>query len=123
VLSRIWEQQGRSRRCSIRTVDLGRVSELQPDCGESQTYSTELTELVRKIEKGDELTPHLSRAVDTAFVSTQERAALKPHQRDQDRDRMLADWGIHHLHLSSMLEGDGFNQRDNPCPVRRVSAR
>jgi hypothetical protein len=46
--------------------------------------------------------------VDTAFLSAQERAALPQHQREKDLDRMLADWGIHHLHLSNELETDGF---------------
>src|SRR5665213_2212108 len=75
---------------------------------EAQTFSAEIAELVRKTEAGEDLTPHLSRAVDTAFLSAQERAALPQHQREKDLDRMLADWGIHHLHLSNELEADGF---------------
>ena len=42
----------------------------------AQTFSAAIDELVRKMEAGEDLNPHLSRAVDTAFLSTQERAAL-----------------------------------------------
>ena len=77
----------------------------------AQAHAAELAERVRKIEAGEDLEPHLSRAVETAFLSTQDKAALKSRQRDQDRDRMLADWGIRHLHLSSFLEPDGFVKR------------
>jgi len=75
---------------------------------EAQTFSAEIAELVRKIEAGEDLTPHLSRRVATAFLSVQERSALPQHEREKDLDRMLADWGIHHLHLSNNLEADGF---------------
>lgn len=29
----------------------------------------------------------------------------------EDRDLMVADWGIHHLHLSSEIDSDGFVKR------------
>jgi hypothetical protein len=80
---------------------------------EAQTFSAEIAELVRKMEAGEDLKPHLSRAVDTAFLSVQERAAFPQHQREKDLDRMLADWGIHHLHLSNVVEADGFVTRGN----------
>ena len=78
---------------------------------EAQTFSAEIAELVRKIEAGEDLTPHLSERVGTAFLSLQERAALPQHEREKDLDRMLADWGIHHLHLSNQLKPNGFVQR------------
>lgn len=81
---------------------------------EAQTFSGDIAELVRKIEVGEDLKPHLSRAVDTAFLSTAAHlAALPQHRRERDLDRMLADWGIHHLHLSNVVEADGFVERDN----------
>jgi hypothetical protein len=80
---------------------------------EAQTFSAEIAELVRKIEAGEDLTPHLSERVDTAFLSVQERAALPWHEREKDLDRMLADWRIHHLHLSNALKTNGFVQRGN----------
>jgi hypothetical protein len=80
---------------------------------EAQNWSSEIAELVGKMEVGGDLKPHLSRSVGTAFLATRERAALPKHQREQDLDRMLADWGIHHLHLSGALEADGFVKRGN----------
>ena len=29
------------------------------------------------------------------------------HQKN-DRDLLIADWGIHHLHFSTQIESDGF---------------
>src|SRR5665213_3062667 len=97
----------RGRHPSARPRTVYRSRELLASA-EAQTFSAEIAELVRKTEAGEDLTPHLSRAVDTAFLSAQERAALPQHQREKDLDRMLADWGIHHLHLSNELEADGF---------------
>lgn len=37
---------------------------------EARTFQAEIDELVRKMEAGEDLKPHLSRAVDTAFLST-----------------------------------------------------
>lgn len=51
-----------------------------------------------KIEKGIDLRPHLSRKI----------ADL-----DYDDD-LLNDWDIHHLHLGTTLDGDGFVQRTGP---------
>jgi hypothetical protein len=78
---------------------------------EAKLYSTEIAELVRKIEAGEDLKPHLSKAVEKAYMSSQDRASLPPHKRDQDRDRMLADWGVHHLHLSAVVEPGGYTER------------
>ncbi len=51
---------------------------------EAARYREELDALVKMIERGDDLAPHLSRQA----------------QRIDRRDRMLADWGIQHLHFS-----------------------
>ena len=80
---------------------------------EAQPFQAQLDELVRKMQAGEELKPHLSRAVDAAFLSTQDRASLPRSQCERDLDRMLADWGIHHLHLSNVVEPDGFMKRGN----------
>ena len=64
--------------------------------------------LVKAIEDGADLTPHLSRAVGVALVPTAQQA--EKHRR-KDRDLLIADWGIHHLHLSTTVESDGFATR------------
>ena len=56
-----------------------------------------LDELIGKIEAGQDLTPHLSEKVGTAHDP--DFPAKKMHQRD-DRDLLLADWGVYHLHLA-----------------------
>lgn len=66
-------------------------------------HATALTALIEKIEAGDDLTPHLSRAV---------KFAHDPKGR-RDKDRLIADWGLHHLHLSGTVEADGFVERDD----------
>lgn len=48
----------------------------------------------QKLTAGQDVTPHLSRAVHRL-----------------GRDPLLADWGIHHLHLSTTLDPDGFAER------------
>jgi len=80
---------------------------------EAQTFSTEIAELVRKMEAGEGLKPHLSENVDTAFLSVRERAALPQHKQEKNLDRMLADWGVYHLHLSNQLKPNGFVRRGN----------
>jgi hypothetical protein len=63
--------------------------------------------IVSKIKAGKDLTPHLSRGVKIAH-QPQAPAALK---KRRDRDLLIADWGIHHLHLTTKLESDGFVKR------------
>lgn len=66
-------------------------------------------DLERKIHAGAELTPHLSRGVATAYVPHAFRPAQA--QRRRDLDLLVAEWSIHHLHLSTTLEIDGFVAR------------
>jgi len=55
-------------------------------------------ELLRKLEHGEDVTPHLSRSV----------------LRDADyHDGLLDDWGMHHFHLGTSLEADGMVARTN----------
>ena len=64
-------------------------------------------ELVRrKIEVGEDLRPHLSRG----FMN------LDSH------DMLLNDWGIHHLHLGTEMEPDGFVTRTGPVLFVRFAA-
>lgn len=77
----------------------------------AQQYSSELAELELKMTAGEDLTPHLSERVETAYMSEQQRSGAPRRRRDADRDRMLAAWGIHHLHLSRAPGQGGFNAR------------
>jgi hypothetical protein len=60
----------------------------------ASTHRAALDAIEHATRNGDDLTPHLSRAV-----------------RRLGRDLLLADWGIHHLHLSTSLDPDGFVSR------------
>ena len=54
-------------------------------------HKAALDAIIEKIEAGDDLGPHLSTAAET----------------DRGRDRMLADFGAHHLHLATTMEPGG----------------
>jgi hypothetical protein len=61
--------------------------------------------LRKKIEAGEELRPHLSRGL--ADLDSQ--------------DMLLNDWGIHHLHLGTKIEADGFVERSGPVLFARFT--
>ncbi len=62
--------------------------------------------IVSKIESGEDLTPHLSRGTKTAYATTGQSRRGRP-----DLDRLIADWDIHHLHLATTLDSDGYVTR------------
>lgn len=98
----------RSRFIPARPRDVHLAAELlaSPKYTEHRSAADELE---RKVRAGEDLTPHLSRAVATAYVPRASRPT-KPHRR-ADLDLLVAEWGIHHLHLSSTMAGDGFVER------------
>lgn len=65
-----------------------------------------------KIEAGEPLTPHLSRGVRIGYEAA--RHGPKGLRRRRDLDLLLADWGVHHLHLSTKVTDDGFVERTGP---------
>jgi hypothetical protein len=51
---------------------------------------------------------------------------MRPHQgKEIDdplyKDALLSDWGIHHLHLGTVLDPDGFIKRTKPVLFTRVT--
>jgi hypothetical protein len=77
----------RPRRCH-RSAELA----ASPKAVEHQAA---LDEITAKIGAGEDLTPHLSKGVANPVKD----------------DLMIADWRIHHLHLSTAIGGDGFVKR------------
>lgn len=75
-------------------------------------YATAYDAILAKIERGEPLTPHLSRGI--RFGYEEGRQKPKDLKRRRDLDLLLADWGIHHLHLSTALSEDGFVVRTGP---------
>ncbi|MEQ1697246.1 MAG: hypothetical protein ABL901_15540 [Hyphomicrobiaceae bacterium] len=65
--------------------------------------------LIADIEAGNDLKQYLSRGVKVAA----QVPGVKLGRR-QDLDLMLTEWGVHHLHISSQVESDGFVKRDGP---------
>jgi len=65
-----------------------------------------LDAIVATLRSGGDVTPHLSRSVTQGFTSRR--------RRRNHLDLMLNDWGVHHLHLSTVPEADGFVVRTGP---------
>jgi hypothetical protein len=62
-----------------------------------------LDSIVAKIEAGEDINSHLSNVV---------QRVPRPQKSGQSRrDLLLSEWGIHHLHLSEEMTGDGFVKR------------
>jgi hypothetical protein len=64
--------------------------------------------ITAKIEGGEDLTPHLSKDIWTVYIPAAKRRA---GGRRADLDRLTAEWGIHHLHLSLDIRSNGFVTR------------
>jgi hypothetical protein len=61
--------------------------------------------LIAKLEAGEDVNAYLSGSVQR--IPRSRRGHLAP------RDQLLSEWGIHHLHLSDQVAGDGFVRRTN----------
>lgn len=76
----------------------------------SSVYGGPLAAIRSKLVAGEDITSHLSTRIRHAFEPGNEPTTI--HRR-ADRDLLLSDWGIHHLHLSTdpHPEAPGFNAR------------
>jgi hypothetical protein len=77
-----------------------------------QRYQPALQRIVGLLETGQEVSQHLSRSVTIAYQPKPEK--LKSLGKYRDLDLLLNDWGVHHLHLSTELDSDGFVKRTKP---------
>ncbi len=87
-----------------RTVHKSRAFEQNPLTAQR---ASDLALLIADIEKGQNLTKYLSRDVVRAAVKV-------PGGKRTDLDLLMNVWGVHHLHISSTVEADGFVKRDDP---------
>jgi hypothetical protein len=62
-----------------------------------------LETIIKMIETGADLTPQLSKKATIAHIPGANRK--QPGRRD-DRDLLLAEWGVHHLHLATEHAND-----------------
>jgi hypothetical protein len=69
----------------------------------------ELAQIIGDIEQGRDLTRYLSEDVLRAVVGVPGRRGRRP-----DLDLMLNDWAVHHLHLSTKMQSNGFVVRSGP---------
>lgn len=71
-------------------------------------YQDPLTAITQDISGGNPLNKYLSRGIKIAAARPGNNPALP---RRRDLDLLLNRWGIHHLHLSTNIEQDGFVTR------------
>jgi hypothetical protein len=69
--------------------------------------SDTIEQIVRDIEYGSDLTKYLSRRVRFGFALPR-KSDKKDLYNLQYLDLLLNEWEIHHLHISTTLEADGF---------------
>jgi len=65
--------------------------------------------IVVEIETGEDLTPRLSKRIEQRYIPSAKRQSSRNLRHDLDL--LLADWRIHHLHISGSHESDGFVKR------------
>jgi hypothetical protein len=69
--------------------------------------------MIAEIEQGIDLTKYLSRRVRVGFELPKD-STKKKLGKLQHLDLLLNEWRIHHLHLASTVEADGFVGRNDP---------
>jgi hypothetical protein len=72
-------------------------------------HAADFAVIIDDIERGHDLTRYISRGIKNVVSS-----ATKSLKERRDLDLMLNDWNVHHLHISTVLEPDGFVKRDGP---------
>lgn len=70
------------------------------------SQTPDLIALCSKIEGGSNLNPHLSKRIKNLINPKKKSVNSRP-----DIDHLLNIWGIHHLHISQEIGGDGFARR------------
>lgn len=99
---RVW--RGRFVQPRPRTVH--RSAELEKS-SKSDEHADALAAIESKIVKGEDLNPHLSSRISLPVGGD----GSDPLTTRSDRDLLLAEWGIHHLHLSTKMGKGGFTKR------------
>jgi hypothetical protein len=77
-----------------------------------------VAQIQRDLRIGFDVRPYLSRLVLVGYDGvrrTKQKVANKQKLAElRDLDLLLNDWGVHHLHLSTIMEPDGFVERTGP---------
>lgn len=79
-----------------------------------QNSLSEIEKLFDEVRNGENLAPRLSRQIEIGFCLPK-KGKSKPLSVSNrpDLDLLLNDWNIHHLHISSEVQPDGFVRRGN----------
>ena len=99
---RVW--RGRFLQPRPRTVH--RSAELKRR-SKSEEHFKALAAIEAKIAKGEDLNLHLSTRISMPVGGD----AADPLAKRSDRDLLVAEWDVHHLHLSTEMETNGFTKR------------
>jgi hypothetical protein len=75
-------------------------------------YEPALRRILDEVNAGEDLTPRLSGRVHTAHLPESASRGRPRHERE-DRDLLLADWGLHHLHLGSRWRKGRYTRTDD----------
>lgn len=89
-----------------RTVHKAAALSVNP-LASDPAYKPALEQIISSIEAGDDLTRYISKGITHIYHMPSGRHL----------DLLLNDWGIHHLHLSTTVEPDGFVRRTKPLLV------
>src|ERR1700737_2172736 len=102
-------------------------------------YQADADALVNKIKAGEKIKPHLSKGIECVYAKSDplnniNSIGISGHtlvgnfarlnKNRADLDLMVNQWDIHHLHISSVLDPEGFVRRDRqegkdePCRAR-----
>lgn len=68
-----------------------------------KTYETAINKIALYFEQGLNIYPFLSKTVKNIYLPNK--------RKDKDKDMLLNDWGIHHLHLGELKDGSEFVER------------
>jgi len=88
-------QISRNRRRVFRSRELLRSSA-------ARRHVRAIAEISRRLEAGGDLSRYLSKGAEIVY-----RGPDGTGRPDGDKDRLLAEWGVHHLHLGTGLDRSG----------------
>lgn len=101
----------RARFVPARPRQVHESRELQQHPRRGQ-HEPALRRIVEEIHTGEDLTPRLSGRVHAAHL-TEAASRGRPRHAREDRDLLLADWGLHHLHLGSRRRKGRYTRTDD----------
>jgi hypothetical protein len=110
LLTLFFNWQGRLIPAQPRQVVRSMDFDQNPIVAERPTV---IAEIICDMERGSELTKYLSCRVRIGFELPR-NPKKKQLRRFRHLDLLLNDWGVHHFHLSTNVESNGFVERDDP---------